>query len=409
MKTRKPNAFLYFILYILIYPILKIFFRLRVDRSRYRAPEGAFIMLSNHVSFMDFLLAMLCVYPKRVNPVAAQKFFFYKPLDKLLPTMGCIPKNLFDADARAIKGIFGVIRRGGGVLLFPEGRCTVDGAYMGMHTSTGKLIKKLGVPVVSCHIEGSYICMPFWRRGLRFGREHVTLTNLFSAADIAELTPEEINARIDAALQGEGRAPFAGKVYRARQLAEGLENILYICPKCKREFTLETHKNTIRCKACGNTGHMDRTQKLTPTENSVIPETVHAWYAWIMERELAAMHEDMDPITVHVTVRMPAAIPGAGLAHCGQGMLSLDSKGWHFDGELHGEPSQITFPIHTVPAIPFDPKDNFQIYAQGSFYVFTPDNPVACSKYATLGECAYLRFANPVQMTGCAAFRRPPA
>ena len=135
-----------------------------------------------------------------------------------------------------------------------------------------------------------------------------------------------------------------------------------------------------------------------------MPETVHDWYAWIMEQELSTLHEDMEPITVHVTVRMPAA-PGEGLEHCGQGMLSLDSEGWHFDGELYGKPLQITFPIHTVPAIPFDPKDNFQIYAQGSFYVFTPDNPVACSKYATLGECAYWRFANPRQMTGCAAFR----
>ena len=81
---------------------MKLLFRLKVDRKNYDPPKGPFVVVSNHVSFMDFLLVMLSLYPRRLNAVAAQKFYFYRPLDKLLPMMGCIPKNLFDPDVRSI-------------------------------------------------------------------------------------------------------------------------------------------------------------------------------------------------------------------------------------------------------------------------------------------------------------------
>ncbi len=98
MRIKRPNGLVYFLIYIFIYPVLKTFFRLKVDRSDYHPPKGAFIAICNHQSFLDFLLSMLTIYPRRLNPVTAKKFFLYRPLNRLLPFMGCIPKNLFDPD-----------------------------------------------------------------------------------------------------------------------------------------------------------------------------------------------------------------------------------------------------------------------------------------------------------------------
>ena len=429
--VKKPNGVLYFIVYILFYPILKILFRLVVDRRGYCPPKkGAYVIVSNHVSFMDFLLAMLTVYPHRVNAVAALKFFLYWPLNLLLPFMGCIPKRLFDADTRAIMGIMAVIRRGDRILLFPEARCTVDGEFMGIHKSTGKLIKKLGVPVISCRIEGSYNCMPFWRKGVHTGRVRVTLANLFSADDTQQLTPDEISTMISERLSGADAQPSAPTmattedaastqtsaqaasptgstlskhnkplvVFRGTRLTEGLENIIYYCPECGGEFTIETKGNMICCTACGNAATMDCAAKLTPVPGSAAPESVHAWYRAQAVYETGFLYEGMAPYRIRVTVRMPIK-PGKGIEECGRGELWLDSAGWHYDGDLRGESAGLFFPIDTVPAMPFDPNDNFQIYANGSFYSFTPENVRACSKYATIGECAYWRFASPIQMT----------
>ena len=93
LKIKRPNAVLYFLVYIFIYPFLKIGFRLKVDKSGYEPPKGPFVVVSNHASFMDFIVVMLSLYPRRMNAVAARKFFLYKPLDKLLPVMGAIPKT----------------------------------------------------------------------------------------------------------------------------------------------------------------------------------------------------------------------------------------------------------------------------------------------------------------------------
>ena len=406
---KKPNGFLYFIFYILIYPFLKICFRLRVDRADYHPPDGPFVVVANHVSFMDFALVMLSIYPRRLNAVAAQKFFFYRPLDRLLPLMGCIAKKLFDADAAAIKGIMGVIRSGGRLLLFPEGRCTTHGSYMGIHKANGKLLKKLAVPVVSCRIEGAYICMPFWRKGLRFGPVSVTLASLFTPEELSDLSVDEVNRRLDRRLSGADATapPRLSVTLTARRLVEGLENILYICPACGEEFTLATAGNVISCAQCRAEAVMGRDGRLRWANGSVsadaapLPSTVAACFDGQWATVMARLGDEAPLYEVAVSVRMAAA-PGRGLAECGRGMLRLDGEGWHFDGELAGAATALFFPLEGVPALPFDPADNFQIYDRGQFYAFCPlDEAKACVKYAVLGECMYRRYAAHVQMTDC--------
>ena len=401
MKVKKPNSVIYFFVYIFIYPLLKLMFRLEIDRKNYHPPDGPFIILSNHSSFMDFLIVMLSLYPTKVNAITAQKFFLYKPLHKLLPMMGCIPKNLFDPDVRSIIGIKTVLKRGGRILLFPEGRCACDGVYAGMHKSTGKLIKKLNVPVISCSVDGAYKCMPFWRDGIRAGRVKITISDLFSPDELQSLTIDEINSAIDKRLgrdeDSPPKKPF--RTFGTKRLAEGLQFILYWCPKCGQEFTTETEGCIINCTACGNAATIDRDMMLTPTQGSIVPEDIHAWYKKQAQYEAEKLNENMDPVSVFVNVLLPSDTPGGGMNKSGSGNISLDSKGWHYKGELKGEQVSLFFPIDTVPALPIDPNDVFQIYAHGTFYMFSPEEKRRCIKYSVIGECAYWKFASPVNMT----------
>jgi len=380
---------------------MKILFRLEVDRKNYSPSKGPLIVVSNHSSFMDFLVVMLSLYPVKVNAVTAQKFFLYKPLNKLLPMMGCIPKNLFDPDVRSIIGIKSVLKSGGKVLLFPEGRCACDGVYAGMHKSTGKLIKKLGAQVVSSSIDGAYKCMPFWRDGFRTGRVRIILADMFSEDDLQSLSIDEINTALDMRL-GRDDEPLPAKpfmTFGTRRLAEGLENILYWCPKCSSEFTTRTTDCLIYCNACNNAAEIDRNMILNPTAGSDTPETIHEWYREQARYEAGKLHIDMEPVSVSVHVKLPSDAPGEGMSTCGFGVISLDPKGWHYNGDIKGEDVSLFFPIDTVPALPIDPDDVFQIYAGGTFYMFSPENKRACVKYSVIGECAYWKFASNVQMT----------
>jgi 1-acyl-sn-glycerol-3-phosphate acyltransferase len=392
--VRVPNGIVYFLAYLLVYPFLKVVFRLQADKRGFCPPKAPFVALCNHVSFMDFVIVLLSLYPRRFNAVAAYKFFCHRPLHRFLPLMGAIPKTLFEPDPCAVLDMLSVIRRGGRLLLFPEGRCSIDGSYSGILRSTGKLLKTLGVPVISCRIEGAYSCMPFWRKGFRPGRERVTIRNLFSAGDVAALTADELNARIDAALGGEEDETLG--VYRQKRLAEGLHHILYHCPACGGEFCTETAGNRIRCAACGAEAELDRAGNLR--SGGVLPGSVRQWFAAQIQREGEALGGGAEPLRFRVTLRTPDR-PGRGLKHSGQGVLSLDRRGWQYSGGLDGAQTVLTFPLRTVPALTFDPNDNVQVYSNGQFYVFTPENPWACCKLSVLGECAHWRFAGRAQLT----------
>lgn len=84
---------------------------------------------------------------------------------------------------------------------------------------------------------------------------------------------------------------------------------------------------------------------------------------------------------------------------CGFGKIRLEPTGWYYDGRLKGEDVSLFFPIDTVPALPIDPNDVFQIYAHGTFYMFSPEDKRRCVKYSVIGECAYWKFASGIQMT----------
>jgi len=401
MMVKRPNPVLYCVGFILVYPMLKLLFRLDDDRRHMDRPKGPFIVIANHTTMIDFLLAMLPFYPRRINVVTAHKYFISRPLSTILPIMGAIPKNQFDPDIRSIKCIKSVLARGDSILLFPEGRCSIDGTFTGIHKSTGKLIKFLGVPVISCYIDGAYTCAPHWRKGIRTGRVRVSIKELFSSEDMKTLSVEEINEAISARLSGADTPPPRKplRTFRSRGLAEGLDQILYWCPKCGSELMLKSEGNSIYCTVCGNKAEMDNIARLTPTPGSVIPASVPGWYREQTKYETRQLSEDMEPVSERVSVRMPAGGNGKGAKPCGAGVLRLDPGGWHFDGELHGEQVSLFFPVETVPVISFEYGSSFEIYSNGNCYMFTPEDPRKNMKYSLLGECAHRRFSSRLLMT----------
>lgn len=403
MNIKQPNKFLYFIAYILVYPFLKIHLKLKVDRNGLEMPDGPYIVLSNHSTMCDFFVVMLSLYPRLLNTVAARKFFYYSPMYKLLPTVGCIPKHMFDPDVRSIVGIKTVLKRGGGVLLFPEGRCSPRHAYSGIHKSTGKLLKKLGVPVISSYIEGVVNCMPIWRRGIKYGRTRVTHRNLFSADDLKSMSVEEINAAIDARLSGEdGCVPPSDKplgTIFSRRLAKGLHRLLYYCPSCNREFTTAVRKNTIYCTACGFEATVNRQCELIYASQPSKRVPISTWYAQQAYHEMQSLSEDMEPIVTNVKVKTPSPKPGGGMVYNGSGTLSIDPKGWHYTGKLGGEDVSLLFPVDAVPAITFDYDTNIQITYDGDYYIFIPENTRTCVKFVIIAECLHWKFAAQPLMT----------
>ena len=394
-RVKRPNALLYSFAFALGYPMLKLLFRLDDGRREFVPPKGPFLVLANHSTMLDFLFVMLPFYPRRINAVATSRYFFSRPLGKLLPVLGCIPKNQFEPDIMSIKRVKSVLKRGGSILLFPEGRCSTDGAFAGIHRATGKLVKNLGVPVISCYIDGAYTCLPHWRKGIRPGRVRVSMSELFSVADTKTMTVDEINDAICVRLRGEDSVRQGKQVrtFSSHRLAEGLEKILYWCPRCGAIDTLVSKGCELRCTSCKNAAALDKTGKLTALSGSIVPESIHRWYSEQAAYISESLDENMEPILEKVDIEVTPAKRGGGEMQTGSGVLKIEPKGWTFDGKLQGKDLSVFFPVESVPAVPFEYAGDFLIYAHGNIYRFLPDDPRLGAWYSLLGEVAHQRFS----------------
>lgn len=236
-------------------------------KSTYRYIDGfdpkrrePYIILANHTFLFDVIHVPL---PLKKIPfiVASHNLFVKQPTKFLLTRIAhAIPKTKSASDIRSARELIGAVKRGYPILIFPEGHTTFNGQTNYVEESTMKLIKKLEIDVVTVRARGGYLSKPRWATGKRKNRRvEFTYRIAIPKERVAELTVPEISRIVNDELyhndfpyQREVMIPHPGK-----QLAEGLENILYVCPECESIGTLETKGNDIWCNHCQVKGQMN--------------------------------------------------------------------------------------------------------------------------------------------------------
>ncbi len=219
-----------------------------------------FVMLANHTFMFDVVHVPLRF--KNVPFIIASQTLFTKQPTKFLVTQiaHVIPKSKGKGDYKTIKKIFEVIDKGYPILIFPEGNTTFYGETEYIEHSTMKLIKKMGLDVITCNIKGGYLSKPRWATGKRKNHQIELFYDLTITKDrIKEMSIDDISKTINDALyhndyeyQKEKMIPHKGK-----KLAEGIENVVYICPHCEAVNTITSKGNKIYCTACKKEGYID--------------------------------------------------------------------------------------------------------------------------------------------------------
>jgi len=158
--------------------ILKLFFHFEVKGRENIPKEGGFILAANHVSYLD-PVAVGAACPRTVHFMARDSLFSKPVLKSWLKAVEVIPLKRNAADLSAVKTGLKIVRKGGGLALFPEGtRRTKENMYLNPEPGVGFLAVKGGVPVIPAYVSGTYIAMPRQARSLhlakisvRFGQE----------------------------------------------------------------------------------------------------------------------------------------------------------------------------------------------------------------------------------------------
>jgi len=137
----------------------RLFFRMRIYGRENVPAEGAFILVSNHQSFLD---PLFCGTPlKRPLYFLARHTLFTGWFSgRLLSSVNAIPVRRDQADLTAIKTIISKLKSGSGVCLFPEATRTRDGKITPFKPGLGLLCRRGKAAVVPVLIDGAFECWP---------------------------------------------------------------------------------------------------------------------------------------------------------------------------------------------------------------------------------------------------------
>ena len=81
-----------------------------------------------------------------------------------LPRVAAIPARRYRVDPQSVRTALRVLERGDGVGIYLEGERSWEGALRPFRRGSIRLILKAGVPVVPCHVSGTYDAWPRWTR-----------------------------------------------------------------------------------------------------------------------------------------------------------------------------------------------------------------------------------------------------
>lgn len=135
------------------------FFRGRVFGTRYVPRTGGVLLVCNHQSFFDPVLATLAL-PRECHYMARDTLFHHPLLRRLIVWLNAFPIKRGAADVGAIKETLRRLKAGRLVVTFPEATRTADGSIGPMHAGVILLARKAGVPVVPCAILGAFEAWP---------------------------------------------------------------------------------------------------------------------------------------------------------------------------------------------------------------------------------------------------------
>ena len=182
--------------YLLMRPAMILLGWPRIEgREHLRGWNGPLLVVCNHISDVDFAFVQAALPARLRNRIAtatrgealealhtppASRAFFQRIYDRTGWTLGVSLLNLFPLPREAgFQQSFAyagrAVDRGYSVLVFPEGRYTVDGRIAAFRAGIGLLARNLGIPVLPVRIVGLFEVKHAGRRIARPGEIQVRI------------------------------------------------------------------------------------------------------------------------------------------------------------------------------------------------------------------------------------------
>ena len=355
------------------------------------------LLLAAHASFDDALHVLNGLSFKSFNVLMCVKHIPTKGRFKLLLSNGAIPKLLYEEDIKAVRNIMRLKNEGASFLIFPEGIQSMDGTEHSLADTTAKLVKSLDMDVVICTSHGAYLSRPRFSADFRKGQLEYSY-KLLPRDDFAGMTEEELNSLLsekfkynDFLWNSKMQYEYRGKT----ACANGLDKILFACPKCHRQFTMKVEGSRLVC-SCGNAAEIDSRYNLKPEPGSEIPfSRIDEWFKWqeqIIEEVVSdpsfCLRYDVEyyKLSLDKLRRSPYVCVG-------EGRIEITRDHFKYVGTSHGKGVELTFDMAGIPSATFREGEANDFFYNGEYHQFRikKDPRLAC-KVLLATEAIYRRY-----------------
>ncbi len=163
---------IYFIGWAVFFIFFKLFLGFKVVGRENIPSGGAFIFVSNHVSYLDPILLGTSVY-RPLNYMARENLFKRRCFGGIIRGLHAFPVKRSMGDLKAIKESLKLLNEGRPLVIFPEGTRAKDMNLRPAKPGVGFIVSKARVPVIPAYVQGSFDALP--RSVKTFKRHPVTV------------------------------------------------------------------------------------------------------------------------------------------------------------------------------------------------------------------------------------------
>jgi 1-acyl-sn-glycerol-3-phosphate acyltransferase len=168
-----------------------LFFRLRTYGRDNIPKKGAFILVSNHQSYLDPLFCV-CPIKRPSHFIARDTLFTNWFFGPLITSVNAIPVKLGEPDIAAMRKVLEKLKKGCGVTLFPEGTRTYDGKITPFKPGLGLLARRGNATIVPALIDGAFECWPRQKKLFSPGRIHVTYGKPITVEQVKDMGDKKL-------------------------------------------------------------------------------------------------------------------------------------------------------------------------------------------------------------------------
>ncbi|MDR2822570.1 MAG: hypothetical protein LBV58_03365 [Acholeplasmatales bacterium] len=356
-KPKRQAIWTLFVVWIVSFFIL-LGYKRKTYRINMKGLKRPYLLLCNHMQFLDFMVNSLVNFPRRINNVVSIDGFRINTW--LLETVGSFPKRKFTSSISLLKQFDVVVNKYKNVCcIYPEARYCVQGSQSDIDSKRlAKVIKHLGVPVVLHLFKGHHLANPNWATG---GKRKLPIQSVIEQI----ITKEEISLLSIQEIEDILNKKFVYNEYQyqldnnilitEKNRAEGLQKILYKCPYCGSDFTTYTKNHLISCSKCNVTSDLLPNGLLERKDGDTLFNNIPLWYSYERaevkkELESGLYHFEIDAKTF--TLPHPSKFYDIGVCH-----IVHDCNGFVVTGNYNGENFRVVK----------KPSENYGLHAEYKF------------------------------------------